>query len=213
MILPERVFGRPGANWIRSGAAIGPISLRTHADQLLAQVLGRLLAGHQRHVGVDALALDVVRIADDRGLRHLRVRDQRALDLGRAHAVAGDVDHVVDAAGDPVIAVLVAAAAVAGEVLARIGLEVGVDEALVVAIDGAHLPRPAVRDAQIAGRRALQHLAVGVDDLRARRRRTASVAEPGFCAIAPGSGVIRMPPVSVCHQVSTIGQRLSPTTR
>ena len=39
------------------------------------------------------------------------------------------------------------------------------------------------------------------------------VAEPGFCAIAPGSGVIRMPPVSVCHQVSTIGQRPSPTTR
>ena len=39
------------------------------------------------------------------------------------------------------------------------------------------------------------------------------VAEPGFSAVAPGSGVIRMPPVSVCHQVSTIGQRPSPTTR
>ena len=47
MILPERVFGRPGANWIRSGAAIGPISLRTQRDQLLAQRLGRLLAGHR----------------------------------------------------------------------------------------------------------------------------------------------------------------------
>ena len=34
------------------------------------------------------------------------------------------------------------------------------------------------------------------------------VAEPGFSFVAPGSGVIRMPPVSVCHQVSTIGQRL-----
>ena len=39
------------------------------------------------------------------------------------------------------------------------------------------------------------------------------VAEPGLSLVAPGSGVIRMPPVSVCHQVSTIGQRLSPTTR
>src|ERR1700730_5598906 len=39
------------------------------------------------------------------------------------------------------------------------------------------------------------------------------VAEPGFSLVAPGSGVIRMPPVSVCHQVSTIGQRSSPTTR
>ena len=31
-------------------------------------------------------------------------------------------------------------------------------------------------------------------------------------SVAPGSGVMRMPPVSVCHQVSTIGQRPSPTT-
>ena len=38
------------------------------------------------------------------------------------------------------------------------------------------------------------------------------VADPGLVAVAPGSGVIRMPPVSVCHQVSTIGQRPSPTT-
>ena len=142
MILPERVLGRPGANWILSGAAIGPISLRTQPTSSLRSVFRRLLAGHQRDIGVDALALDVVRIADDGGLRHLGVRDQRALDLGRAHAVARDVDHVVDAAGDPVIAVRVAAAAVAGEVLAGIGLEVGVDEALVIAIDGAHLPRP-----------------------------------------------------------------------
>ena len=29
MILPERVLGRPGAHWIRSGVAVGPISLRT----------------------------------------------------------------------------------------------------------------------------------------------------------------------------------------
>jgi hypothetical protein len=51
-----------------------------------------------------------VREADHRGLGHLWVRDQRAFDLGGAHAVAGDVDHVVDPAGDPVIAVGVAAA-------------------------------------------------------------------------------------------------------
>ncbi|MNN75165.1 hypothetical protein D3C81_1914450 [compost metagenome] len=29
MILPDRVFGSPGAHWITSGEAIGPISLRT----------------------------------------------------------------------------------------------------------------------------------------------------------------------------------------
>src|ERR1041384_7410680 len=36
------------------------------------------------------------------------------------------------------------------------------------------------------------------------------VAEPGFVGIAPGRGVIIMAPVSVCHHVSTIGQRPAP---
>ena len=71
MILPERVFGRPGENWIWSGEAIGADLLAHMRDQLLAQLLARLLAGHQRHVAVDALALDVVRIADHGGLGHL----------------------------------------------------------------------------------------------------------------------------------------------
>jgi hypothetical protein len=31
------------------------------------------------------------------------------------------------------------------------------------------------------------------------------VALPGFVVVTPGSGVIRIWPVSVCHQVSTIG--------
>ena len=39
-----------------------------------------------------------------------------------------------------------------------------------------------------------------------------SVAEPGTVATSPGSGVIMIPPVSVCHHVSTIGQRLPPIT-
>src|SRR6185436_16707992 len=35
--------------------------------------------------------------------------------------------------------------------------------------------------------------------------------DPGFAYTAPGSVVIMMAPVSVCHQVSTIGQRPPPT--
>ncbi|SMX50928.1 hypothetical protein MAA8898_05135 [Maliponia aquimaris] len=35
MILPERVLGRPGAHWIRSGEAIGPISVRTQVRSSL----------------------------------------------------------------------------------------------------------------------------------------------------------------------------------
>src|SRR5262245_55181385 len=37
--------------------------------------------------------------------------------------------------------------------------------------------------------------------------------EPGFEYAAPGSVVSRIEPVSVCHHVSTIGQRPPPITR
>ena len=37
-----------------------------------------------------------------------------------------------------------------------------------------------------------------------------TVADPGLSVVSPGSGVIMMPPVSVCHHVSTIGQRPPP---
>src|SRR5262245_18741713 len=36
------------------------------------------------------------------------------------------------------------------------------------------------------------------------------VAEPGLVGTAPGIGEIITAPVSVCHQVSTIGQRSAP---
>ena len=49
---------------MRSGVAIGPISLRTPDHELFVQLRGRWFARHQRHIGVDALALDVVPVAD-----------------------------------------------------------------------------------------------------------------------------------------------------
>jgi hypothetical protein len=39
-----------------------------------------------------------------------------------------------------------------------------------------------------------------------------SVADPGLGSVTGATGVIRCPPVSVCHQVSTTAQRPSPTT-
>src|SRR3954447_965317 len=39
------------------------------------------------------------------------------------------------------------------------------------------------------------------------------MAEPGFVAVTPGSGLIMIAPVSVCHQVSTTGQRSPPMLR
>ena len=38
------------------------------------------------------------------------------------------------------------------------------------------------------------------------------VADPGFVSVTPGNGVIIIPPVSVCHQVSTMGHFSFPMT-
>src|SRR5882724_6190983 len=40
-----------------------------------------------------------------------------------------------------------------------------------------------------------------------------NVPLPGLVGVAPGRGVIMIEPVSVCHQVSTMGQRPPPITR
>ena len=80
--------------------------------------------------------------------------------------MARDIDDIIHPASDPVIAVFVAAAAIAGEILALVGLEIGIDETLMIAIDGAHLSRPAACNHQIAGCRAFQDIAIGIHDLR-----------------------------------------------
>ena len=164
MILPLRVLGRPEAMWITSGAAKAPIMWRTCS--LSAPCSWSLSAvgvvGAEQDVGVDPLALDRVREAHHRRLRHRLVGHERALDLGGPQPVARDVEHVVDAAGDPVVAVLVAPHAVAGEVVAGVLREVGLLEAVVVAPHRPRLARPRRREAQRAAHAvALEHLAVG----------------------------------------------------
>ena len=81
-------------------------------------------------------------IADDRGLGDLGVGDEGTFDLGGAEPMAGDVDHVIDASGNPVIAIFVATRAVARKIKIVKGRKVGVDKAAMVAIDRAHLPGP-----------------------------------------------------------------------
>ena len=138
-------------------------------SQLGAQRLAGLVAGFQGDVGIDRLTLDIVRIADTGRFGDLGMRHQRAFDLGGADTVAGDVDHVVDPAGDPVIAVGVAARAVAGEILALEGREIGLDEALMVAEHRAHLAGPGVaifRPSVLMNCRQERHLAFQWDGQR-----------------------------------------------
>ena len=76
--------------------------------------------------------------------RHDGVGHQSALDFRRAEPMAGHIDHIVDAAGDPVIAVFIAAAAVAGEIHAGESREVSFNKALRIAIERARLSGPGI---------------------------------------------------------------------
>mmetsp|Transcript_20108 Transcript_20108/g.45532 ORF Transcript_20108/g.45532 Transcript_20108/m.45532 type:complete len:782 (+) Transcript_20108:193-2538(+) len=101
----------------------------------------------QRHEHVHGLALDRVVHPDGGGLGHLGVQHHGGLHLGRADVVPRDDHHVVHAARDPVVTVLVAARAVPGEVVALEG-EVGLLEALRVAPDAPQRRGPRGLDRQ-----------------------------------------------------------------
>ena len=59
---------------------------------MLAQLLAQIVVGQapvaQRHKRNEGLALQIVRASDHGGLRHVRVADEGALDLGGAEAVS-----------------------------------------------------------------------------------------------------------------------------
>ena len=99
-----------------SGRAIAPIFFTTWSFSSSIVPSNPRVAFLQRHERGDRLPLDLVRAADDRRFRHARMIDERALDLHRPDAMAGDVDDIVDAAEQPEVAVGVALGAVAGHV-------------------------------------------------------------------------------------------------
>src|SRR5690348_3443689 len=94
------------------------------------------------------------------------MRNERGLNLCGAEAMAGDIDHVIDATRYPVVPIGIATAAIAREVLAAIRLEVRIDEALVVSVHGSHLSRPGIQQAQVSTCRPFEHLAVCIHELR-----------------------------------------------
>ena len=122
--------------------------------------LGRQCRPAQHHVGLDALPEACVGLADHRRLHHLRVREQRALDLLGVHLDAAAVDQVVDAPGDEQIAVCVDEAHVAAAPPAVDEARTRLRRVLPVA---ERERRPAHRD--LADRACRQHV---VDAARGR---------------------------------------------
>ena len=156
-----------------------------------------------------------MRRADDSCLGDPRMRDQRGFDFHRAQPVPGDVEHVVDATHDPEVAVGIAMRAVARDVEAlleslpvRLIRSAALSPQIVRSIDGQGL-----RITRIAAVLGLVTALPSSSTMSASMPGSGSVHEPGLVGVTPGIGEIMIAPVSVCHQVSTIGQRPLPITR
>ena len=119
MILPDRVFGRSALKMMSSGRASAPILSATNCRRSSRSGRALLPSFAQRDERRDRLALELVRPADDRRLGDIGMLDERDLDFHRPDSMARDVQHIVDAAEHPEVAVVVALGAVAGEVEIR----------------------------------------------------------------------------------------------
>ena len=92
-----------------------------------------------------------MRLTDHGGFRHARIGDQSGLDFHRAEPVPRDLQHIVNAAHDPVAAIGIAVGAVAGDVIAVVKFPpVGFQITCVIAPDGAQHRWPGRGDDQIA---------------------------------------------------------------
>lgn len=105
-------------------------------------------AGFQADEGMDTLSRNFVSGSDDGSLGDGLVHDEGGFDLGGGEAMSRDVDDVVDTAADPDVAVLVAGGTVAGEIVAWVGLQVGLEVTVVVSVDCASNGRPGLLDGQ-----------------------------------------------------------------
>ena len=118
MIFPERVLGNCSVKRRSSGRASDPISFATQARS------SSFSSGDGWWPCSRVTKAEMAWPFGSSGGRRLRlfgdffVSDERGLDLHRAETMAADVDDIVDAAHEPVVAVGIHARAVAGEVAA-----------------------------------------------------------------------------------------------
>ena len=125
--------------------------LRSHVlDQFLLECLRLRDPFDQGDIGIESLSFDLVGDGADRGLGHLVMTHEGAFDLGGTDAVAGDIDHVVDAAHEPEVTVFVLATTVAGKIDIIVHREVGVDEPIVITPHGPHHAGPGLHEAEFA---------------------------------------------------------------
>ena len=116
MILPERVLGRSAVK----NDVVGTRNRTDLLDDVLFELCDELFARRrvflERHESRHRLTLELVRTADDRRFGHQRMIDERAFHFHRADPMAGHVQHVVNTAEEPEVALLIPLRAIAGEI-------------------------------------------------------------------------------------------------
>ena len=180
MILPLRVLGSASVNRISSGRAKAPISFADPLAQFLAELVVVPIALLQRDEAqtawpVISCGLPTTAASATAGMMH-----QRRFDFHGAEPVAADVHHVVDAAQHPVVAIVIAARGIAGEIRSGHARPILLLEALRIAPDVAHHAGPGMADDQdILRDCSPSSFALGihdVDDDAGQRQRAASRA-------------------------------------
>src|SRR4051812_35213141 len=94
------------------------------------------------------------------------MRDERALNLNRAQTMARYIEYIVDATHDPVIAIVVAASVVAGQVHAGHLAPINFLEAIIVAPNPAQHAGPRLRHHQPATLILTHRIASVIDNRR-----------------------------------------------
>ena len=151
------------------------------ADMLPQRVLERVhivgLTALERHEHRHRFPLHIVRTTHRGRLGHQRMAHQRAFDLDGGEPVAGDVEHVIDPAHDPVVAIGVLPGVVASEILSRHAGPIGLPKPLVIAPDAPEHAGPRLCHHEPAALTLLDRIAGRIDDLGAdagqRQRATA----------------------------------------
>src|SRR5690606_40682440 len=109
-----------------------------------------MVIGHN-DIGVNALSFDGMWVTYNRRLYDIGMHIDSIFYLCRTDAVARDVEHVIDASSNFIIAFRAAITAVAREIFIGIGGEIGLATPLMISPRGALHARPWEFDAEVTG--------------------------------------------------------------
>ena len=121
-------------------------------QQFRLEFPGRFDTEIEGHKGVNSLALDFMGHSGSGRFSDCRMKHQGAFNFGRADAMTGHVDNVIDPALEKIIAFFILQTAVTGKIHARIRGKISILVAFMILVDGPGQARPGALDAKMTDR-------------------------------------------------------------